>query len=263
MRNLKIILFGVILFLLNIPSVHGQNPVTYDTTYFQSSALFKCLISFPDNYSPQDSYPLVIGLHSGGETPEQFITIWNGLNKTEFIYAVPQAPYSWLMGEAFGYEWSLWPTGNEDLMERAALIAEGYVADLIKDLTKRYNVSEVYLLGFSQGAILAYRAGIKNYRLIDGLICLSGPGLSGKLWSPFSDSLQVDWLPDKFIKEANSLRVFIANGDEDKYTPVEIGIKSRNILAGYGYDVKFYSFGGGHTINKEILKLVVEWINNK
>ncbi len=270
MYNSKIIIVLFILLFLNISVLHSQNSTTqthtkdtFKTIYFQSSALFKCIIKFPQKYNPNKKYLLIVGLHGGNESPNKFATIWEEIGQPEFIYAVPQAPYAWLMNGEFGYEWSLWPTSDEKLIERAAVLTEHYIADLIKDITKQYHVSEVYLLGFSQGTIFTYRAGIKNHNLIDGLICLSGPGLLEKLWSPSSDTLQTNWLPEKYIKAGKHLRVFISNGEKDKFTPVELGIKSRDILKKYGYEVTFHTFDGGHTVDKNILKLILKWLNNK
>ncbi len=98
-------------------SIYAQKSQT-DTTlnngtnsiYFKSSAFFKCNIKLPINYNPQKKYILVTGLHGGGDSPEQFITIWDSLNITDFIYAVHQAPYSWLFDQKIGYDWALWPT---------------------------------------------------------------------------------------------------------------------------------------------------------
>jgi len=270
MNPSKIFFPFLIFFTINISVSYSQSSTSQanqkdssKTIYFQSSALFQCKIKPPDNYNPKKIYPLIIGLHGGNGSPYQFIKIWDEIERTNFIFAVPQAPYAWLMKEKIGYEWSLWPTGDEELIETTALITEKYIADLIKDLKHKYRVSTVYLLGHSQGAIFTYRAGIKNHKLINGIICLSGPGLFEKIWSPFSDTLQTNWLPEKYLKPASHLRVFIANGEKDKFTPVKLGIKSRDILKSYGFDVTFYTFDGGHRVDKNMLKLVNKWLNNK
>jgi predicted peptidase len=41
-----------------------------ETFYFKSSALFRCVIQLPNNYNPDKSYPLVIGLHGGSGSPD-------------------------------------------------------------------------------------------------------------------------------------------------------------------------------------------------
>ena len=266
MSKLKKIFIVVLIASLFTTSFYAQKSendstqIETESIYFESKALFKYLVKLPNNYNPKKSSPLIVGLYGGNQTAKKFIKIWDEIKEPQFIYAVPQAPYAWFMNGKFGFDWSLWPTGNDELIERAAIISENYIIDLIKELTNKYNVSNVYLFGFSQGAIFAYRVGIKNHQYVDGLICLSGPGLLEKIWSPFSDTLQVNWLPEKYIKAGNDLRVFISNGDTDKFTPIELGIKSRDILKKYGYDVIFQDFNGGHEVNYEILDNVIEWI---
>ena len=231
-----------------------------ETIYFESTALFKCGIKLPKNYDSHRSYTLVIALHGGGSSIEKFINIWDDVENTEFIYAVPQAPYAWLLNEKFGYDWALWPSGKETYIKQATNLIPTYLADLTKSLKKQYKIGKVYLLGFSQGAIFTYIAGINNYKLYDGIICLSGPGLLEPLVSPFSDERYDNWLNEDQIKKAKKLSTFIAHGKNDKQVKFELGLKSKQVLARFGYDVTFYGFEGGHTVKKDVLKQVVDWL---
>jgi phospholipase/carboxylesterase len=121
---------------------------------------------------------------------------------------------------------------------------------VVQDLGERYNIDEVYLLGYSQGAFFAYNSGIKNHHLFKGLICFSG-------W------LDTDWIKEKSIKAAKDLRVFIAHGTKDRSVKYEEGIKAKDVLTSYGYDVTFRDFEGGHTVPEEVFKQAVEWMEKK
>ncbi len=229
------------------------------SVYFESSALFKCSIRLPEKYNSQKKYILVIGLHGGGDSIEQFITIWDSLN-TDFIYAVPQAPYPWLIDKEIGYDWALWPTGNSKLIKRASNLIVDYISDLTMFLKTQYNISDVYLFGFSQGAIFAYIAGIKNHNLYKGLIIHSGPGLLEPLVSHFTDESEDNWLEEDYVKTAKNLRIFIAHGRNDKLAKYELGVKSNSVLSKYGYDVTFQDFNDGHSVNSKILESVIKWL---
>jgi len=231
-----------------------------DVIYIDNSALFKCRIHLPRDYDPAKSYPLVVGLHGGGGSFDQFITLWKDFGELEFIYAVPQAPYHLLKDNEIIYEWALWPTGDMEIMERAKEITEKYIAKLVKDLNKRYKIDGAYLMGYSQGAIFTYTAGIRNHHLIKGLIILSGPGLFEPIYSPFMGWVGIEWPSENSIKAAKDLRVFIAHSKDDQVVKYELGVTSRDVLLNYSYDVTFYDFEGGHTIPPEVLKQVVEWI---
>lgn len=51
-----------------------------------------------------------------------------------------------------------------------------YILDYIKDITEKYQLSpeQIFLLGFSQGAIMSYYTLWKSPELLGGIIALSG-----------------------------------------------------------------------------------------
>ncbi|MFC1786343.1 alpha/beta hydrolase [Candidatus Neomarinimicrobiota bacterium] len=230
-----------------------------DSLYFKSESLFKCNIRLPKNFNPADTHTLVIGLHGGGSTPEAFIKIWDKIKDVDFIYAAPQGPYSILFDE-LGNEWSLWSSSDLNIREQAANLIGDYIADLVKELKELYKINDIYLSGFSQGAVFTYVAGFKNHQLYKGIIIFSGPGI----FKPLGDEeFAPNWLEEKYLEPAKKLRVFIAHGTKDQRVEYELGLKSKEVLTSYGYDVSFHSFDGGHTIDPEILKQTLEWINKE
>ena len=118
-------------------------------------------------------------------------------------------------------------------------------------------------MGFSQSAIFTYIAAIQRPELYKGIICLSGPAIHEPIRNPFAGEYAPDWLEEKYLEPANTLRVFIAHGTKDQTPPYDFGLKSKEILRSYGYDVSFHSFEGGHIIDPEILRQALEWINTK
>jgi phospholipase/carboxylesterase len=228
--------------------------VKVDTFYFEGPALFVCNVQFPDGYTTESAFPLVIGLHGGGSSYESFKTIWKYFENPQFILATPQAPYKWLMGEELGYDWSAWPSGNLEVMIRALKLTTTYIKNLITTLTERYKISEVYLMGLSQGSIITQIAGINNYDLLKGIIILSGPEIN------HPDKPKIVWPPEGIIREANKLRVFIAHGKSDSIIAIDIAYKSKGIYENFGYNVTFFEFEGGHEVNPGAMKAVERWI---
>ncbi len=255
----------VFIFSIFSSSVHAKkaetdstNNIKTDLIYFESKSLFKCNIRLPDNYDPKKSYKLVIGLPVAFD---DFRSIWNGFN-VDFIYATPQAQYSTLMDNKMLSDWAFWTSYDSSTIERADNLTADYMGDLVSELKANYSIDDVYLMGFSQGAIFTYIAGIQQPELYKGIICLSGPAIFEPLRNPFAGEYAPDWLEEKYLEPANTLRVFIAHGTEDQTPKYEYSVKSKEILTCYGYDVTFHSFEGGHTIDSESLKRVLEWINN-
>jgi phospholipase/carboxylesterase len=228
----------------------------------EGQALFECLVLLPEEFDASKSYNLVIGLHGGGSNAKRFSTLWKEFKKQKFIYVVPQAPYPWPGEEEVTYDWALWPTGDISLIDRAMDLTEQYLEDIVQFFGDQYKVNGVYLLGFSQGAIITYTVGIKRHHLFKGLICFGGPGLLAPLNSPFTGEFNENWVTKEDIQGATHLRVFIVHGENDKAAEYRLGIQSRDVLTDLGYDITFHSFEGGHIVPpKEILSQVLSWLD--
>jgi len=266
MENYKSVLTAILILLLSSVNsfVQGQEAELKpegksDSLYFKSESLFKCSIKLPDNYDPQKSYKLVIGLPVAFD---DFRAIWDGF-KVDFIYATPQAQYTNLMDNKLISDWAFWTSYDSSTIARAATLTADYMADLVNELKAHYLIDDIYLMGFSQSAIFTYVAGIQRPELYKGILCLSGPAIHEPLRNPFAGIYAPDWLEEKYLEPAKTLRVFIAHGTKDQTPPYDYGVKSKDILSSYGYDVSFHSFDGGHTIDPEILKQALDWINKE
>ncbi len=231
--------------------------VKSDSLYFESPALFACNLQFPDNYYPDDPFTLVIALHGGGGSYESFRNIWKHFENPQFIMATPQAPYKWLMGDKIGYDWSAWPTGELEIIVEALKLTSGYIKNLVRVLKEKYNINEVYLMGFSQGSIITQIAGINNYNLLSGIIILSGPEVN------HPGKPEIVWPEEETIRAANNLKVYIAHGRSDEIVPIELAFKSEDFYKQSGYDVLLFEFEGGHVINAEAMKNIGKWINKQ
>lgn len=263
MKTLKNILIGtLILFFCNASNlVYGQESestrLNSDSLYFESPALFECNIQIPENYNPDKPYPLVISLHGGGSSYETFKNIWRHFENPQFIMATPQAPYKWLIGDKIGYDWSGWPSGDSVFMKRALKLTSSFIENLILVLKEKYNVNEVFLLGFSQGSIITQIAGINNHDLLSGIIILSGPEIN------HPGKSEIVWPEEENVRFANNLKVFIVHGKSDTIIDIEIAYKSMDIYEKYGYNTSLYEFEGGHNIDEGAMMIIGKWINNQ
>lgn len=212
----------------------------------EAPALYKCRIQIPDNYNSEKAYTLLVGLHGRGDTPDRFITQWQKFIQPEFIFVAPRAPYEMPHGERNNYRWRITEAG-EGYLTQSMYISENYITEVVKTLSRRYNIGDVYLLGFSQGGFFTYNTGIKNHHLFKGLIC-------------FGTWIDTTWLATKTIKEGNSLNVFIAHGTNDQEVPHRAGERAKEMLEEHNYDVTFRTFDGGHTIPEDVLREAVEWM---
>ncbi len=260
-------LIFILLISSGINFVKGQDTkldgVKSDSLYFESPALFECKVLFPNRYTLEKSFPLIISLHGGGGSYETFKDIWRHFENPQFIMATPQAPYKWLMGGEIGYDWSAWPSGDLIAMQKALKLTSPYIKNLIRSLTEKYKISEVYLMGFSQGSIITQIVGINNQELLKGMIILSGPPLYESVWSPWVDFFEIEWPAEESFRSANHLKVFIAHGKADEIIDIEFAYKSRELYTKFGYDLFLFEFEGGHEINEIEMKAMEKWINKE
>jgi predicted esterase len=210
----------------------------------EAPALFKCHVQVPADYDSIKTYPLLVGLHGLGSSPERFIGLWQRFEDPQFICASPQAPYPYPTGGDLGYTWHLWEAGHS-----ATRMSAEYIVRVVESLREDYKIGDVYLFGFSQGCAHAYITGVKYHDLFKGLICFGG-------W------LDDDYLLEEMLEAANNLRVFIAHSPEDRSVVYESGTKARDILQRLGFDVTFHEFEGGHRVPQEPLRKAQKWMFN-
>ena len=126
-------------------------------------------------------------------------------------------------------------------------MSEQYVAGVVAELTERYNVVEVYLMGFSQGCVMTYNVGLTYPELFSGLICFAG-------W------LENNHFTDAQLAAASHLPVFIVQGLSDNLVEPEESYNARDTLTAHGFTVELFEFDGGHAVPEEALRAALEWI---
>ncbi|MBD3277301.1 MAG: hypothetical protein GF388_03290 [Candidatus Aegiribacteria sp.] len=218
----------------------------FDTFYAPCETMLPVLVRLPENYEPSKEYQLLIGLHGYGANPESFARLWNEFHDRDFIYIVPRAPYPRFSGATPGYSWMIW-SDNEDLSRSTAAGSIEYIGEVTRAALNTYNVSETYLMGFSQGCSFTYTAGLIDPNLYDGLICFAG-------WLD-QDEISADYLEDTV-----DVRVFIAHGHEDQMVEYSASSNAFEYLSSHGFDVEFVDFQGGHTVDTETLRMAEEWM---
>ncbi|MFO7676168.1 MAG: alpha/beta hydrolase [bacterium] len=206
---------------------------------------YECRVRLPLGHDPQRRYPLVIGLHGYGSDHESFGRLWERFGADpQFIFACPQAPYLVDL-RGTGLSWST----AADSATRPSVItaAEEYILDVVRLLSGRHRVSDVYLFGFSQGAGMAYAAGIRHPRHFKGIACFGG-------------ALDTTWVSPAALESGKSLRVFIAHGREDRVVEHYHAVRARDLLRRAGFDVTDFDFDGGHQVPPVAARRFADWL---
>ena len=224
-----------------------------EALYIKTSKLLELRIKLPRKFSSSLKYPLLIGLHGNGGNPEQMLEAMNNaLKKEAVILAAPQGAYPnfpQLRGQHFSWEIQ---TRNRELWKIADPLAIENINEVVQLLMKKYPISEVYILGFSQGAAYAFLSAFKYPGLVAGIISIGG-------LFPETDT-EFSMLQEKEIANGKKFRVFIAQGKNDPLIPMGLGAQTTEKLKNYGYEVEYQEYEGGHEISPELLKTIYSWL---
>ena len=165
-----------------------------------------------------------------------------------FIVISPRGPLTLSAGRYAWYEVDF-STGKPVINAGQEAASRAIINTFIKQVKDKYNVEEVYLGGFSQGAIMSYNAGLTTPDEVNGIIALSGRLLNEV--KPFISKQ----------KALQQLKVFIAHGTQDSTLPVQYARDAKAYLQSLGVQLSYHEYNIGHQINADVLNDLVSWLN--
>ena len=223
---------------------HEESRQDIEVSYVDCPSIQEYQVVLPENFNPEATHTLVIGLHGAGDTADRFSTLPRYFGEHDFIYAAPQAPIR-VPSQNDSFVWFSelsWSSPEMFSQSRDMLIT--YVDNVIAQMQGQYSIDRIYLVGFSQGAAVSYLTGISRPGIIDGIVVFGG-------W------LDPEWFTATELSAASDLRVFIAQGSEDN---IENAQESSDLLEEAGFEVDFNEFPGGHFIHLDTLHEAVAWM---
>jgi phospholipase/carboxylesterase len=127
------------------------------------------------------------------------------------------------------------------------------LTDFVEGAVVRLGVDpqRVYLVGFSQGAIMAMSLLLSRPDLIAGAIAWSGRTLPEAIPTGAA-ALALSGKP-----------ILVLHGTEDRTLPVHHGRASRDALAKLPVALTYQEFAMGHEVSDESLELSRDWLNSR
>lgn len=228
-----------------------QRSEGYTSHVVSQQRLGRYVVILPDEYDPYQSYPLVVLLHGYGMSAEQFADVAKYINTRDYIYIVPEAPYSALDSEGKGFS-HLREMENFQEDVESAPAAAGWIVRAADDAMSRYPIQgkKFYLIGFSQGAALAHIIAAHYPDRIAGYVAHSGYIIK--------NTITREQLSDE--KKAG-VRILIMHGQDDPAVAIEEGIYSSNMLKEAGLDVSFETLNVPHVFTPEVGLMAGEWLD--
>jgi phospholipase/carboxylesterase len=219
------------------------------THFYEIRHVMSCQVRFPADYDPARTYPLLVALHGSGGSPMNFDSLWEKHAAAQCIFAAPEGPYpfSARQGGSMGRSWYLL-VKDRRIWELADPLAVQAMIATVVELKASYKVGPVYILGFSQGAALAYQAAIGHPETFAGVLAVAGVFPA--------ESIR----PADLERARDTLRIFIAHGSRDPKIHPRQSETARALLEKAGFQVSFQAFKGGHAIPPGLLRQALDWI---
>ena len=132
-------------------------------------------------------------------------------------------------------------------MQRSAKLIE----DFVTQATAKYHTQpdRVFLVGFSQGAIMSYEVGLRQPALVRGIAALSGSVLP---------VLKAELKPNASLA---ALAIFIGHGTLDQALPYASATRANEVLVGLGLKPEFHGYPGmPHTVSEAEVQDLKAWL---
>jgi len=196
-----------------------------------------------------DNPPMLILLHGVGSNEKDLFGLADQL-PGEFRIVSARAPITLQEGS---YAWFRFDMvdgvriAHEDEAEKTRLD----LIRFIEQMSAQYKTpsDKIYLLGFSQGAIMSYSVSLTTPTAVKGILALSGgvlPSLKDKI---------------KPSDELKKLQMFIAHGTDDLVLPLSRSIEARDFVESFGIVQSYHEYMGmEHRINREELIDINNWL---
>ncbi|MDT3426420.1 phospholipase/carboxylesterase [Paenibacillus forsythiae] len=192
---------------------------------------YEYTVVLPEGYKEGERYPVLFALHGKGSNERDLLGLAEPL-KDEFILIGIRGDLP--MGQGYQY-YELRSLGNpiRELFDRAVARLEAF----IEYASEQYAVDPErrYVLGFSQGAILAMTLALTMGDRIKGIVALNG------------------YVPD-FVKteyplqSVTNMSIFISHGEFDPVFPIKIGHETAAYLNSLNDRVIFRTYPCGHEV---------------
>lgn len=142
-------------------------------------------------------------------------------------------------------------TGKPVINAGQELASRQVIRNFVFEMKKKYSLDEIYLGGFSQGAIMSYSVGLSNPREVDGVIAFSG-----RILEEIQSSVMA-------VRELKNLKVFVAHGAQDGTLPVHYAREAKRILEKSGVQLTYHEYEIGHQIAQAVVKDLNLWLGSK
>ena len=192
--------------------------------------------------------PLLILLHGIGSNEKALFALAEQLPGKYLVVAL-RAPIG--LGEnKYGWYQADFSSGKPVINHAQEVQSRQAIIDCIGRLRAilDYDEQEVYLCGFSQGAIMSYSVALTRPDLVKGIAILSGRLL---------EEIKPSMAPKEKLQQ---LRIYISHGINDTVLPVQYARNAVAFLTSLDLTPTFNEYPAGHQLNTAMHADLVKWL---
>ena len=230
-------------YLLNNYKMTNANTKEINSATSESMVL-QYLVSEPKIKSTKKK--AIILLHGVGSNESDLFSLADQLPQDFYVIA-PRGAFTLSKGSYAWYNVDF-STGKPVFDKAQEVSSRELIRKFITQVKQKYDIDEIYLGGFSQGAIMSYSVGLTNPNEIKGILSLSGRLL-----------MEVRPMLTKNT-DVKQLKVFIAHGMQDNTLPVHYAREVKLFLEDLGVQLSYHEYIMGHQISEAVIKDMNEWL---
>ncbi|QJP35134.1 phospholipase [Nonlabens sp. Ci31] len=205
----------------------------------------------------KENAPLLLLLHGYGSNEEDLFSFAPEISEDIFIVSA-RAPYEMPPQGAAWYAINFDASGGKFSDNDQARESMVKITSFLEELKATYSIDpgNMNVLGFSQGAILAYGLSLSQPGLFQNVVAMSGyvnedliAGRSG--------------LEARFRKSEIKTNYFISHGTVDQVIPYQWAKKAPQIMEEIHADYMFKEYPIGHGVSRDNFYDMKEWLEKR
>jgi phospholipase/carboxylesterase len=216
----------------------------HETTIETKNLALKYLIREPKIKT--DKRKGIILLHGVGSNEKDLFGLANYL-PDDFYVISARGPFA-LGGERFAWYNVDFSTGKPVYDTKQEEASREIISEFIRQIKLEYMLDDIYLGGFSQGAIMSYSIGLTKPKSVRGIVALSGRLLT-----------EIQPLVKK-SDELSKLSVFVAHGTQDRTLGIDYAREANTYLKQLSVDLTYTEYENAHQISESVLKDLHQWL---
>lgn len=193
--------------------------------------------------------PMLLLLHGLRSNEDDLISLANILDKRLLVVSA-RAPFDEGGNRYKWYDYQRVGAGKAKIDKVQAEQSRKLVIELIDQLVAAYGVDpkQVFVGGFSQGAMMSYSVGLSSPEKVKGIIAFSGK-IPDEIQTVIADKSQL-----------SDLSVFISHGKQDPVLSFKDALSDKQFLENLGIKTSFYEYNSKHTLSRQNIADFATWM---